>query len=137
MLPKFRLFRQQMYGPDIEFPITPETRVLLYVARDKAKKEWKITQNGFAFFWGTSPPQSETLRRMAREALAIRTRWNKTLALRDVKPKVEALWLFVIEQDQRFSGRAIAELQKVGPVAGDYIMAHWPKMDAVMRMMFV
>src|SRR6202453_805064 len=51
-LPGFRLFTQQQYGSDIVDPISPDTRILLYLRHKNDPAEgWEVTDKGFAFFW--------------------------------------------------------------------------------------
>jgi hypothetical protein len=69
-LPGFRLFTYQQYGPDIVEPITPDTRILLFLRHKKEMPvAWELTDFGYSFFWVQNPEQVPQLRKTAEQGL--------------------------------------------------------------------
>lgn len=66
-LPGFRLYTIQARGPELVEPMTPDTRILLFL---KSKENgWEVTDYGYCFFWRHEPKKVKELRAMAEEAV--------------------------------------------------------------------
>jgi hypothetical protein len=137
-LPGFKLFTYQQYGPDIVEPITPDTRILLFLKhKEEDMSAWEITAYGYCFFWVHSLDKVYDLRKMARDSVALRKSWEVARDQLDERSRVEALWPFLWNNDGYFLRHTEAELKKVGPVAGDYIAQQFDAMTHDQRMELV
>src|SRR5437870_3246926 len=118
-LPGFKLTTQQMDGPDIVTPITPDTRLLVFLRQTNS--EWEITQSQRCFFWVPHPGQAFELRGKAQEAAQLREAWEQARATTAPRERVERLWPFLWGHGVSFQQRTQSELQKTGVIAGDFI----------------
>jgi hypothetical protein len=137
-LPGFRLATEQMYGPDIIEPITPNTKILLFLRHKKdAPADWEIVDFGHCFYWVQKPEQTEQLRAFAEKAIELRRRWQEVDSISDPVRRAEALWPFlsVMEFGLSVARHTKVALQEIVPASGDYFaerfdgMAHWDRMD--------
>ena len=131
-LPRFQLFTYQEWGPVSVEPITPDTRILLYLKRD-AKGNWAIEQNGYAFFWATKADDIETLRKQARQAIAMRSEWRRARDTSEVGARVRAVFPFLEIYGRRFNQMAQSTLQKTGARGGDYLAGKLATMNPRIR----
>jgi hypothetical protein len=137
-LPNFRLFTYQQYGPDIVEPITPDTRILLFLKHKKDDPTaWEITAYGYCFFWVHNLDKVPELRKMATDAVALRRAWEAARDVPDEQLRVKALWPYLWNQDQVFCDHTKKELQKIGPAAGDYIASQFALLDKGQRMTLI
>jgi len=109
-------------------PIYPNTRILVFLKPALASArvgeqfgEWAIAGFGNCYFWSHDPSQISSLRSMAIQALSLRQSWEAARDLPDERERVEALWPYLWNDNGRCYKQTEAALQKVGPVAGDYI----------------
>lgn len=137
-LPGFRLFTEQPYGPDIVEPITPSTRVLLFLHHKKdAPAVWEPTYFGYSFFWVQDPAQVIQLEKTAEQAVALRRRWEEAANISDLRRRAEALWPFLSMKDygSDFLEHTKTALRNISPVSGDYFaeqfdnMPRWNRAD--------
>lgn len=137
-LPGFRLFTEQQYGPDIVEPITPETRVLLFLHHKKdVTAVWEPTYFGYSFFWVQDSAQVTRLEKTAEQAVALRRQWEEAANISDLKRRAETLWPFLSMKDYGpdFLQHTKSALQNISPVSGDYFaeqfdsMPHWNRAD--------
>jgi len=134
-LPDFRLYTVQRYGPEKVEPITQETRVLLFLkSKDKDPGAFEVTHYGYCFFWVQDPAKVGDLRRIAENAVNLRRLWEKARGIRDQRKRVEALWPYLWNHGMSFLRHTRKELQKTGPVAGEYIAERLPDMSHGHRM---
>lgn len=133
ILPKFQLFNYQEYGPMIAVePMTPDTRIWLYLKRD-AKGQWVVEGRGYAFFWSEKPNEIETLRKQARQAIAMRNDWRRARDTPEVRARVRAIYPFLEKYGRRFNGAAQLALQKTGAVGGDFLAGKLATMNPKIR----
>jgi len=137
-LPGFRLFTEQQYGPDIVEPITPDTRVLLFLHHKKdAPAVWEATYFGYSFFRVQDPAQLIQLEKTAEQAVALRRRWEEAANISDLRRRAEALWPFLSMKDYGpdFLEHTKSALRNISPVSGDYFaeqfdnMPRWNRAD--------
>jgi len=129
-LPNFRLFTYQQYGADIVEPITPDTRILLFLKHAKDDlAAWEITAYGYCFFWVHSLSKVPELRKKAADAVALREAWEAARDVPDEQLRVKALWPYLWNQDRLFCDHTKKELQKIRPAAGDYIASQFALLD--------
>ena len=137
-LPGFRLFTQQQYGSDIVDPISPNTRILLYLRHKNNPAEgWEVTDKGYAFFWVQHPEDTPRLRSSAEKAIALRRQWEEVADIPNPVRRAEALWPFLSQKDYGFdfANHTKTALQKIAPASGDYFaerfdsMPTWDRMD--------
>jgi hypothetical protein len=124
VLPDFKLFTQQTHGPDIIDPITPDTRILLFLQHKKdAPQTWEPTYYGNSFFWVHDAQLLEQLRSTARFAVELRRTWQAADDIADPAQRVAALWTFLSWRDYgpNFFEHTNAELKKAAPAGGDLI----------------
>jgi len=118
-LPGFKLYTVQMHGPDLVEPITPDTRILLFL---RSKEDgWEVTSYGYCFFWRREPEKVKELKAIAEQTVSLRRDWEAARDTPDEQLRVEALWPYLWGQGVSFLQHTEKELQKIGPVAGDYI----------------
>jgi len=118
-LPGFKLYTVQEYGPELIEPMTPDTRILLFL---KSKENgWEVTDYGYCFFWRHELEKVKELRAMAEETVSLRRAWEAARDTADEQLRVEALWPYLWGHGVSFLHHTEKELQKIGPVAGDYI----------------
>lgn len=136
-LPGFRLFTFQQYGPDIVEPITPDTRILLFLRHNKEMPAaWEPTDFGYSFFWVQNPEQVPQLRKTAEQAVGLRRRWEEAANTPDLRRQAEALWPFLSMKDYgpSFLEHTKSTLQKIAPISGDYFAEHFDEMPQWNRM---
>jgi hypothetical protein len=136
-LPGFRLFTEQQNGPDIVEPITPDTRILLFLRHKKeVPAAWEPTDFGYSFFWVQNPEQVLQLRKTAEQAIALRRRWEEAANTPDPRHRAEALWPFLSTKDYgpSFLEHTKSALQKIAPISGDYISERFDDMPHLDRM---
>jgi len=118
-VPGFKLYTIQQHGPDLVESMTPDTHILLFL---KSKENgWEVTYYGYCFFWRHEPEKAPELRAIAEETVSLRRAWEAARDTTDERLKVEALWPYLWGQGASFLEHTERELQKIGPVAGDYI----------------
>lgn len=134
-VPNFRLYTVQERGPEKVEPITPQTRILLFL-RPKARvpDALEVTGCGYCFFWVHEPGNVAELRRIAEKAVGLRRSWEKARDIRDQQKRVEALWPYLWDHGRSFLEHSRKELQKTGAVAGDYIAERLPNLSHRQRM---
>ena len=138
MLPDFKLFTYQQYGPDLIEPITPDTRILLFLQPKKeAPNAYEITAYGYCFFWVHDLNKVDDLRRMAKNTVELRKSWEAARNIPDESMRVEALWPYLWNDDGYFLRHTEAELEKTGAVAGDYIAQQFETLPHDQRMELV
>src|SRR5262249_18416229 len=131
-LPGFRLYTIQEYGPELVEPMTPDTRILLFL---RSKKDgWEVTHYGYCFFWRQEPEKVKELREMADKAVSLRRSWEAARDTPDQQLRVEALWPYLWGQGVSFLQHTERELQKIGSRAGDYIAQQLEAMSHSQRM---
>jgi hypothetical protein len=115
-------------GVDRVEPITENTRILIFLkpAADappggRLNDEWAVAGFGNCYFWSHEPGKLESLRSMANDALVLRRSWQAARDLPDKRQRVEALWPYLWDHNGCCYSQTEAELQKTGPIAGDYI----------------
>lgn len=136
-LPGFRLFTYQQYGPDIVEPITPDTRILLFLRHNKEMPAaWEPTDFGYSFFWAQNPEQVPQLRKTAEQAVGLRRRWEEAANTPDPRHRAETLWPFLSMKDYgpSFLEHTKSALQKIAPISGDYFAEHFDEMPQWNRM---
>jgi len=134
-LPDFRLYTVQMDGPERVEPITPDTRVLLFLkSSEKARDTLEVTDHGYCFFWVQEVAKVGDLRRKAEDAVKLRKLWEQARGIRDERKRVEALWPYLWGYGVSFLHHTEMELQRTGTVAGDYIAERLPDMNPGERM---
>ena len=137
-LPGLRLFTEQQNGPDIVEPITPETRVLLFLHHKKdVPGAWEPTYFGYSFFWVQDSAQLTRLVTTAEQAVALRHQWEEAASISDLRRRAEALWPFLSMKDYGpdFLEHTKSALRNISPVSGDYFaeqfdsMPRWNRTD--------
>src|SRR5215813_6141114 len=118
-LTDFKLTTEQEWGPDIIDPITPDTRILLFLK--KIDKGWEITQYNRCFFWTHDPNKVGELRTKAQQAVQLRKEWEEARDTPDEGRRVEMLWPYLWDHGLSFLKHTQSELRKTGSVAGNYI----------------
>jgi hypothetical protein len=92
-LPDFRLYTVPMFGPERVEPITPETRVLLFLkSSEKVPDTFEVMHDGECFFWVQGAAKVGDLRHQAGDAVKLRRLWGQARGIHDEKKRVEALW---------------------------------------------
>lgn len=132
VLPDFKLFTQQTHGPDIIDPITPDTRILLFLQHKKdAPQAWEPTSYGNSFFWVQDAQLLEQLRSTARFAVELRRTWQAAADIADPAQRAAALWPFLSWRDYgpNFFEHTNAELKKAAPAGGDLIAERFADMS--------
>jgi hypothetical protein len=136
-LPGFRLVTEQQYGPDLVEPITPNTRILLYLRHKKdAPATWEILGYGFSFFWVQNPEQTPQLRSLAEKGVDLRRRFEAASKIPEPLLRVAALWPFLdmTTFGPEVARRAEAGLKQTAPVSGDYFAEHFNELPHDQRM---
>jgi hypothetical protein len=131
-LPGFRLYTVQEYGPELVEPMTPDTRILLFLRSKEGG--WEVTHYGYCFFWRHEPEKMKELREMADEAVSLRRSWEAARDTPDEQLRVETLWPYLWGRGVSFLKHTERELQKIGPGAGDYIAQQLEVMTHGQRM---
>jgi hypothetical protein len=132
-LPGFRLFTEQQYGPDIVEPITPDTRILLFLHHKKdTPTAWEPTYFGYSFFWVQNPQQMTQLSKTADQAVALRRQWEEAANISDPMRRAEALWPFLSMKDYGpdFLEHTKSALRNISPVSGDYFAEQFADMPS-------
>lgn len=133
----FQLATQQQYGPDIVEPLTPNTRILMYLRRKKdAPSSWEVLDHGLSFFWVQSPEQTPQLRSFAEKGVDLRRRFEAASNIPDPLQRATALWSFL---DMNTFGPEVARraeevLKRTAPVSGDYFAEHFNELPRDQRM---
>lgn len=137
-LPGFRLFTYQNYGADLVEPITPDTRILLFLqpAKDEPGK-YEVTAYGYCFFWVHDLNKVDDLRKIANDAVALRKAWETARDNPDGEARVKALWPYLWEPQGYFYQHTHEELQKAGVIAGDFIASQFEALDIDQRAMII
>ena len=136
-LPGFQLATEQQYGPDIVEPITPNTRILMYLRHIKdAPSSWEVLDYGLSFFWVQNPEQTPQLRSFAEKGVDLRRRFEAASNTPDPLRRVTALWPFL---DMATFGPEVARraeevLKHTAPVSGDYFAEHFGELPQDQRM---
>jgi len=118
-LTDFKLTTKQEWGPDKIDPITPDTRILLFLKQNDNR--WEITQYGDCFFWTHDPNKVDELRTKAQQAVQLRKEWEEAREIPDQGRRVERLWPYLWDHGVSFLQHTQSELRKTGSVAGNYI----------------
>jgi hypothetical protein len=126
-LPGFRLKTEQEWGPAKIDPITPDTRILLFLKRKD--DGWEITHYNSCYFWVHDPNKVAELRTKARQAVQLRKEWEEARDLPDQARRVEMLWPYLWDHGVSFLSRTQSELEKTGSVAGDYLAERLASLD--------
>ena len=135
-LPGFTLFTYNDSGPDFVEPITPSTRILLFLRHPGDKPdEWEITGSGYCFFWVPTPEKTEDLKKIATDAINLRKTWEAARDLQEPGARMKALWPYFWEERGYFFKQTLGEFQKLGPVAGDYIASQLDSLKDIQRKM--
>jgi len=127
-LPEFRLWTCQWLGPDRVEPITPDTRILLFLTRKG--DAWNA---GYDFFWVQSQGKVDELREKAGHALALRKSWKEAYEIADPQERVKALWPYLWSEDISCFDRTKQELEKLGPIFGDFVATQFASLTQVQR----
>lgn len=121
-IPGFKLITLQPLGPDIIEPISPQTRILIFLKRKKDDlNSWEPTAWGYCFFWVQDPGRVSQLRNIAQQAVQLRRQFEQAASIPDPQVRVEDLYPFLWDHGASFLEHTKEELLKAGPVAGDYI----------------
>ena len=131
-LTDFKLITEREYKSEIIDPITPETRILLFLKLHDNK--WEITQDKHCFFWVQDPDQVDELRVKAQQAVRLRRAWEEAREIPDEGRRVEMLWPYLWEHGVSFQWHTQAEMQKTGSVAGNYIAERLTSLNHSKRM---
>jgi hypothetical protein len=138
-LGKIKLETIQQYGSPIVEPITPDTRILLFLRRKKDSPTlWEPTYYQ-EFLWVQRPKDVDVLRNEAEHAIDERHDWEAAVNLSDPKLRVEALWPFLSLQKcgVSFSQHTQRELAKAKPASGEYFAEHFDEMSSNDRMLLL
>lgn len=136
-LPGFQLATEQQYGPDTVEPITPNTRILMYLRHKKdAPSSWEVWDYGLSFFWVQNPEQTPQLRSLAEKGVDLRRRFEAASNTPDPLRRATALWPFL---DMATFGPEVARraeevLKHAAPVSGDYFAEHFDELPQDQRM---
>lgn len=136
-LPGFQLVTEQQYRPDLVEPITPNTRILLYLRHKKdAPASWEILGYGFSFFWVQNPEQTPQLRSLAEKGIDLRRRFEAASKIPDPLRRAAALWPFLdmVTFGPEVARRAEEVLKQTAPVSGDYFAEHFDELPHDQRM---
>ena len=131
-LPGFKLYTVPQHGPELVEPMTPDTRILLFL-REK-EGGWEVTHHGYSFFWRHEVEKVGELRVMAEEAVSLRRSWEAARDSPDVNARVDALWPYLWEHGISFLEHTRRELQRIGPASGDHIAQKFEVMTHRQRM---
>ena len=135
-LKDFRLETIQEDGPAKIDPITPATRILLFLRHAKNDdKDWEIVYST-STYWSDRPQEIEQLRDRARRAVQLRRDWEAAAQIDAPALRVAALWPYLSMQDYGlvFFEHTKAELKKTSPAAGVYFAEHFKDMSHNERM---
>jgi hypothetical protein len=134
-LTDFKLTTEQYGEPDKIDPITPDTRILLFLK--KIDKGWEITQYNRCFFWTHDPNKVDELRTRAQQAVELRKEWEEARDTPDEGRRVEMLWPFLWDHGVSFLKHTQSELRKTGSVAGNYIAERLASLNHRLRMVLL
>src|ERR1041385_7446132 len=131
-LPDFRLATCQPDGPDVVEPITPDTHILLFLA--KSDGGWAITFYNHCYFWVHSFDRLDDLRKKATDALTLRKSWEAVRDIPNPVERVKALWSLLWDNEYSyFFEQTKKELQKAAPVSGNFIASKFGSLSAAQR----
>jgi hypothetical protein len=120
-LPGFRMMVEDRSNPvagrEREETIGENTRILIFLKTPAGI----VAGFGNCYFWSHDPAKLEPLRGMAASALALRRSWEAARDIPDERQRAAALWPFLWSHGRMCYHQTEAELQKIGPAAGDYI----------------
>jgi hypothetical protein len=136
-LPGFQLATEQQYGPDTVEPITPNTRILMYLRHKKtAPSSWEVLDYGLSFFWVRNPEQTPQLRSFAEKGVDLRRRFESAINIPDRLRRATALWPFLdmAKFGPEVARRAEDALKQTAPVSGDYFAEHFNELPHDQRM---
>jgi hypothetical protein len=136
-LPGFQLATEQQYGPDTVEPITPNTRILMYLRHKKnATSSWEVVNHGLSFLWVQNPEQTPRLRSLAEKGVDLRRRFEAATNIHDPLQRAEALWPFLDMSTfgPEVARRAEGVLKQTAPVSGDYFAEHFDELPHDQRM---
>jgi len=141
-MPDFKLIVEDtsapIFGVERIEPIYDGTRILVFLkpagktpgdANLKSSPNWAVAGFGNCYFWSHDPRKLDSLRSMAASALTLRRSWESARDIPDERQRAEALWPFLWSHNSTCYRRTEAELEKIGPIAGDYIAEQLEKMD--------
>jgi hypothetical protein len=132
VLPAFRLIVEDrssfISGVERVEPIYSNTRILVFLkpqpeahAEGQERPHWVVAGYGNCYFWSHDPSNLESLRVMAKKALALRTSWETARQLAYEQQRAEALWPYLWNYNHSCYKQTETALQGLGAVAGDYI----------------
>jgi hypothetical protein len=134
-LTDFKLITRHEWGPAKIDPITPDTRILLFLR--KIDKGWEITQYKFCFFWVHDPNKVDELRTKAQQAVKLRKEWDEAREIPDPGRRVEKLWPYLWDHGVSFQSHTQSELRKTGSIAGNYIAERLASLNHNKRMLLL
>lgn len=135
-LKDFRLETIQEDGPPKIDPITPATKILLFLRHSKNHDTgWEITYST-STYWSDKPQEIEQLRERARRAVQVRRDWEAAAQIDAPTLRVAALWPYLSMRNYGlvFFEYTKAELKKTSPAAGVYFAEHFKDMSHNERM---
>jgi hypothetical protein len=128
-LPGFKLVTFGKMGNEQPVEMNEQTRILLFLRPDeKDPKRLAITDYGYAFFFRDAKQLGE-LQTMAKDAIALRRRWEKAVSIAEPADRLEALWPYLTGSSRACATLTIEHLAKLNPLPGDYLaerMATYP-----------
>lgn len=136
----FALSLVQRSGPPTVEPITPTTRILLFLQRhDGPPVTWEPTYFKSSYFWVQRAEEVALLRRAGERAVNLRKQWEAANDLSDPKQRVAALWPFLSLSSYGvvFPQRTRTELKKLAPISGQYFAEHLDAMSHPDRMLLL
>jgi len=136
----FELSVVQETGPPIIVPITPETRILLFLQRRQgAPTLWEPTYFKSSYFWVQRPEDTPLLQRSGERAVRLRKQWEAARDLPIPQQRVEALWPFLSLQSYgvSFVEHTETELKKLKPLSGEYFAQQFDTMSHGERMLLL
>ncbi|HEX4145094.1 MAG TPA: hypothetical protein VHY91_16425 [Pirellulales bacterium] len=132
-LPTFEPVRDNHWGEREPLPLTANTRILLFLRRaGENPPAFTYTPGGWAYYF-CNVDEIDEFDRIAAKALAVYKTWQDARDLPDPSERIRALFPYVLETTHtRFrEGLAVAELARLGPASGDYLVSLLP--DATAR----
>ncbi len=136
----FKLSVLQEEGPTVVVPITPETRILVFLQRQKcAPGLWQPTYFKSSYFWVQRPEDTPLLKRAGERVVHLRKQWEAARDLPDPKQRVAALWPFLSLSSYgvSFVEHTKAEMTKLKPVSGEYFAQQFDAMSHDERMLLL
>ena len=148
VLPAFRLIVEDtssfISGRERVEPIYSNTRILVFLKPDpvaladgQERPHWVVAGHGNCYFWSHDPSNLESLRAMAKKALALRTSWETARQLAYKQQSAEALWPYLWNYNHSCYKQTETALQGLGAVAGDYIAGQLERMSYQQKGLFL